>query len=145
MDSMLLTSFFSGMDDECGILIIKIAFALFLGILFLQSGLDKVFNYKDNLEWLKGHFAQSPLAKMVPFMVLKITILEVLAGVFSLLGVYGSIVQDDVFLEIGLIISAGSLIALFFGQRMAKDYAGAGGLVPYFIVTILGMVFMMVF
>ena len=143
MNTMLLTSFFSGMDDECGILIIKIAFSLFLGILFLQSGLDKIFNYKDNLEWLKGHFAQSPLAKIVPFMVLKITILEVLAGAFSLLGVYGSIVQNDIFLEIGLIISGGSLIALFFGQRMAKDYAGAGGLVPYFIVTILGMVFMM--
>jgi len=145
MNNMLLTSFFSGMDDECGIMIIKIALALFLGILFLQSGLDKVFNYKDNLDWLKGHFEKTPLAKIVPLMVLKITILEVLAGAFSLLGVYGSLVQNDFFLEVGLILSAGSLIALFFGQRIAKDYAGAGGLVPYFIVTLVGMGFMMIF
>ena len=34
----------------------------FLAILFLQSGLDKVFDWKVNLEWLKGHFADSILA-----------------------------------------------------------------------------------
>ena len=33
-------------------------------------------------------------------------------------------------------ISAISLIALFFGQRMAKDYAGAAVLVPYFLLAL---------
>jgi hypothetical protein len=27
-------------------------------------------------------------------------------------------------------------VMLFFGQRMAKDYAGAAALVPYFILSI---------
>ena len=27
----------------------------------------------------------------------------------------------------------------FFGQRMAKDYAGAAGLVPYFLVSLVGL------
>ena len=39
----------------------------FLAILFLQSGIDKVVDRRGNLEWLKGHFAKSPLAGMVPF------------------------------------------------------------------------------
>ena len=28
---------------------------------------------------------------------------------------------------------------LFFGQRLAKDYAGAATLVPYFILAVLGI------
>jgi hypothetical protein len=40
--------------------------ALFLGVLFLQSGLDKVTDRKGNLKWLTGHFAKSPLSGVVP-------------------------------------------------------------------------------
>ena len=29
-----------------------------------------------------------------------------------------------------------AIIALFFGQRMAKDYAGAAVLVPYFLLAL---------
>jgi hypothetical protein len=31
---------------------------------------------------------------------------------------------------------------LFFGQRMAKDYAGAASLVPYFILSVGAVVLM---
>ena len=31
--------------------------ALLVSILFIQSGLDKVFDWIGNVEWLKGHFA----------------------------------------------------------------------------------------
>ena len=58
----------------------------FLGVLFLQSGLDKVFNYKGNKEWLTGHFAKSPLKHTVGLLMPVITILEVAAGVLSALG-----------------------------------------------------------
>jgi diacylglycerol kinase len=37
----------------------------------------------------------------------------------------------------GAVSSAVALIALFFGQRMAKDYAGAAVLVPYFLLTLI--------
>jgi len=30
-------------------------------------------------------------------------------------------------------------VMLFFGQRIAKDYAGASGLVSYFIVAVVGL------
>src|SRR3981189_2794076 len=58
----------------------------FLAILFLQSGIDKVVDRRGNLEWLKGHFAKSPLAGFVPAMVTIITIIELLAGVLSAVG-----------------------------------------------------------
>jgi uncharacterized membrane protein YphA (DoxX/SURF4 family) len=55
----------------------------FLAILFLQSGIDKVMDRRGNLEWLKGHFAKSPLAGTVPALLTAITILELAAGVLS--------------------------------------------------------------
>ncbi len=36
----------------------------------------------------------------------------------------------------GAVIAAISIIALFFGQRMAKDYPGAATLVPYFLLAL---------
>ena len=33
----------------------------------------------------------------------------------------------------------GAIIALFFGQRIAKDYAGAAVLVPYFLLTLVAI------
>jgi hypothetical protein len=37
------------------------------------------------------------------------------------------------------VIGATSITALFFGQRVAKDYPGAAILVPYFILLIILM------
>jgi hypothetical protein len=109
----------------------------FLAILFLQSGIDKVVDRRGNLEWLKGHFAKSPLAGMVPLLVTAITILEIAAGVLSAVGCVLIILQHDPTLAFyGAVVSAISIIALFFGQRMAKDYAGAATLVPYFLLAL---------
>jgi hypothetical protein len=109
----------------------------FLAILFLQSGIDKVVDRRGNLEWLKGHFAKSPLAGMVPLMVTAITILEIAAGALSAVGCALIILKRGSTLAFyGAAIAAISIIALFFGQRMAKDYAGAATLVPYFLVAL---------
>src|SRR5436190_19354725 len=95
----------------------------FLAILFLQSGIDKVVDRRGNLDWLKGHFAKSPLAGMVPLLVTLITILEIAAGALSAVGC-GLIVlaRDSTLAFCGAVFAAISIIALFFGQRMAKDY-----------------------
>ena len=112
----------------------------FLAILFLQSGIDKVVDRQGNLEWLKGHFAKSPLAGMVPFLVTTITILEIAAGGLSAVGCILIIVTRDSTLAFyGAAFATVSIIALFFGQRMAKDYAGAATLVPYFLVTLFSL------
>jgi len=122
------------------IYLMQIFAAAFLAILFLQSGIDKVVDRHGNLEWLKGHFAKSPLAGVVPALVTAITILELAAGVLSGVGCLALIVlRDSIVAFYGAVISAVATIALFFGQRMAKDYAGAAVLVPYFLLTLVAI------
>jgi diacylglycerol kinase len=117
--------------------LIQALISAFLAILFLQSGIDKVVDRRGNLEWLKGHFAKSPLAGLVPLLVTAITILELAAGAFSAVGCVMILVRHDSrFASHGAVIAAISIVALFFGQRMAKDYAGAATLVPYFLLTL---------
>jgi diacylglycerol kinase len=122
------------------IYLMQILAAAFLAILFLQSGVDKVVDRRGNVEWLKGHFAKSPLAGVVPALVTAITILELAAGVLSGVGCLALIVlRDSIVAFYGAVISAVATIALFFGQRMAKDYAGAAVLVPYFLLTLVAI------
>lgn len=112
----------------------------FLAVLFTQSGLDKVFNYQENKDWLTGHFEKSPLKGTVGFLLPVITLLETAAGLVCAAGIYFLLFQGNN--AIGLLgtqLSALSLLSLFFGQRVAKDYAGAATLVPYFLLTIFTM------
>ena len=119
------------------IYLIQILISAFLAILFLQSGIDKVVDRRGNLEWLKGHFAKSPLAGFVPLMLTAITILEIVAGALSAVGCALIILMRDSTLAFyGSAIAAISITALFFGQRMVKDYAGAAILVPYFLLAL---------
>jgi putative oxidoreductase len=120
--------------------IARIAIAVFFGILFIQSGLDKVFNFRENLSWLVTHFKDTFMSGIVPVIFLVITISETAAGLIS---AYGAI---DIYIHkttnialLGMELSALSLIFLFFGQRIAKDYAGAGSLVSYFTASIIGI------
>jgi hypothetical protein len=120
-----------------GLYLSQIFVSVFLAILFLQSGIDKIVDRRGNLEWLKGHFAKSPLAGIVPLMVFVITILEVAAGALSAVGCLMLIFTGGTAVaSYGAIVSAVAILCLFFGQRMAKEYAGAAVLVPYFLVTL---------
>jgi hypothetical protein len=117
--------------------LLQIFSSAFLAILFLQSGIDKVVDRRGNLDWLKGHFAKSPLAGMVPLLVTAITILEIAAGSCSAVGCALVILKHDSTLAFyGAALAATAIIALFFGQRMAKDYPGAATLVPYFLLAL---------
>jgi uncharacterized membrane protein YphA (DoxX/SURF4 family) len=120
--------------------LLQILVSAFLAILFLQSGIDKVLDRRGNLEFLQGHFAKSPLAGMVPLLVTVITILEIAAGALSALGCALIVLTcSSKFAFYGAVISAFSILSLFFGQRMAKDYAGAAILVPYFLLTLVAI------
>ena len=118
----------------------QILASAFLAILFLQSGLDKIFDRKGNLDWLTGHFAKSPLAGMMPLLLVAITILEIVAGALSAIGCVLLIFRHDATIAFyGALISAIAILALFFGQRMAKEYPGAAVLVPYFLLTLVAI------
>ena len=120
--------------------LMQIFASLFLAILFLQSGIDKIVDRRGNFEWLKGHFAKSPLAGIVPALLICITILEVAAGALSAVGCLLIILlKDSTIAFYGAILSAAAITALFFGQRIAKDYAGAAVLIPYFLLTLVAI------
>jgi hypothetical protein len=54
--------------------------ALLVSILFVQSGLDKVLDWKGNVDWLNGHFSKTFLGGMVPMMLATITLMELATG-----------------------------------------------------------------
>ena len=120
--------------------LMQILASAFLAILFLQSGIDKILDRRGNFEWLNGHFAKSPLAGIVPALLICITILEIAAGVLSAVGcVLVIVLKDSTIALYGAILSAAAITALFFGQRIAKEYAGAAVLVPYFLLTLVAI------
>ncbi len=116
--------------------VIQVAASVFLAILFLQSGIDKIVDRAGNVEWLTGHFANSPLASQVVPMLGVITVIEVMAGALAAVGAVVILLGGETTIAAwgGLVALAG-LLMLFFGQRVAKDYEGAAVLVPYFIAT----------
>ena len=128
-------------STETVFLIVHVLAVSFLAILFLQSGLDKVLDKKENLDWLISHFANSPFKNFVPVLFFTITVVELLSGILNLLGVLFLLLDGSLMLALyGTILASVALIMLFLGQRIAKDYIGAQSLVSYFILTILTLI-----
>ena len=114
--------------------------ALFTAILFIQSGLDKVFDWKGNLGWLTGHFEKTFVAGTVPLMLATITVMEIATGLLAAAGiVYFLFAGSTVLIFWSAVVGAATFCALFFGQRIAKDYPGAAVLVPYFLLMLVMM------
>ena len=124
-------------SPEWATYILQILVSAILAVLFLQSGLDKVIDRQGNRAYLDQHFAKSPLAGTVGPLFLVVTILEVSAGILSGIGCILILVTRNATVAFyGAVIAAINLIALFFGQRVSKDYAGAAALVPYFLLAL---------
>ena len=108
-----------------------------LAICFLQSGIDKVVDFKGNLAWLTGHFSKTPFRGQVAPMLAVITVLECAAGALCAVGVVQLALGNGTKAALyGAELSALNIVMLFFGQRIAKDYAGAATLVSYFILCV---------
>ena len=129
---------FKGPMELCQIFI-----AIFLFIAFFQSGLDKVVDRKGNLDFLKAHFSDSPVITIIPIMLLILTFLEIIGSLMLGYGVYYAFVnRSTLWIFYGFVVIAITIIILFAGQRIAKDYLGAADLVPYFILIMLGIMSM---
>ncbi len=114
--------------------------SLFIGIIMTQSGFDKIFNWEGELDFITEKFSKTFLASFSAFGLIQVTILEILSGLLSLLGsimvlFYG----NESYGIMGLILAAGSLSILMLGQRISKDYDGSAALVPYFLLTVIGL------
>lgn len=128
------------MQESGPTFLVQLLVSAFLAILFLQSGIDKIVDRQGNLEWLKGHFAKSPVAGVVPLMFLVLTIIEVSAGLLSGIGFLALLFSHNSTIAFyGAVTSAIAILCLFLGQRMAKEYAGAAILVPYFLLALVAI------
>lgn len=120
--------------------ILRMAFCAMAGILFLQSSLDKIFNWKSEKEYLSGHFAKSILKGTVPLLLPVITLVELSAGTCAGIGLVQLLLAGSTILGAwGMVLGALAIIMLFFGQRVSKDYAGAASLIPYFLLCAGGI------
>tara|TARA_B110000879_G_scaffold164324_1_gene212250 strand:- start:669 stop:1067 length:399 start_codon:yes stop_codon:yes gene_type:complete len=119
---------------------VEVLILIFLTITFVQSGIDKLIDWKGNLSFIKGHFKNSPLKNSVPLLLGVILVIEIIAGLLMAIGVYQLYTSEAKEIAIlGVELSAITLIFLLIGQRLAKDYAGAMTLAVYFIITLLGV------
>ncbi len=115
----------------------------FLAIVFLQSGIDKLLNYKRELGWVQQKFTRSMLHHYVSVLFLVLTLTESLSGLLCLAGTINLLITGKVdFALYGAWSSCLAMLMLIFGQRMTKDYTGAASLVPYFVVSLLGLHFL---
>ena len=113
---------------------------LFLIVTFLQSGIDKILDWKGNVSFITGHFKNSPLKNSVPLLLGVILVLELLAGLLMVAGIYQLATSGNGEMALwGVELSALTLIFLLIGQRLAKDYAGAMTLAVYFIISVFGV------
>ena len=121
----------------------KIAFLFVLAfflIVFIQSSLDKIFDYKGNLNFLndllKIHFSPP----LIVFALISITILEFISGILCLIVIIEFIFNDSNLIGLlGLIIGSIALLVLLFGQRVSKNYDGAKTIAVYFILAMIGI------
>jgi putative oxidoreductase len=119
---------------------VEVLILIFLTITFIQSGIDKLIDWKGNLSFIKGHFKNSPLKNSVPLLLGIILVIEIIAGLLMAVGVYQLYTSEAKEIALlGVELSAITLIFLLIGQRLAKDYAGAMTLAVYFIITLLGV------
>ena len=125
------------------LLVGKLAIAAFFTILFLQSGVDKILDWKGNLSWLKGHFSKTPLVGLVPLLLGIMTVAELATGILTGLGFVMLLINGSAdFAIYGVMFALISFLMLFFGQRLAKDYEGAATIAIYFGVGVVSLIFL---
>jgi uncharacterized membrane protein YphA (DoxX/SURF4 family) len=120
--------------------IASVLILIFLAVTFIQSGYDKVMDWKGNVEWLKAHFSKTFIRNQVPEALFVILALELASGILCSAGAIQLLVnREHTYGFYGALFSCISLILLLFGQRMAKDYDGAKTIAIYFIPAVMAV------
>ena len=121
----------------------KIAFLFvltFFLIVFIQSGLDKVYDYKGNLSFLNTLLGGVFSSSLITLALVSVTILELTSGLLCLLGILDVVFNDSNLTGLtGLIVGSFALLVLLFGQRVSKNYDGAKTIAVYFILAVIGL------
>lgn len=112
----------------------------FLLITFSISFIEKICDWKNNLKFMKIHFKDSILKNHVFLLLLILLMVEFLASVFIIIGLYQIIIFKNFnFAMYGIELCSVSIIFMLIGQRIVKDYVGATSLTIYFILTIFSL------
>ena len=121
----------------------KIGFLLilsFFSIVFIQSGLDKVFDHKGNLSFLRDLLGKFFNQSLITLAFISVTVLELFSGFLCFAGVFYTLFYDSSLIGlVGLIVGSVALLVLLFGQRVSKNYEGAKTITIYFILSIIGV------
>jgi putative oxidoreductase len=126
--------------DITALKFVQLAAVTFSAILFLQSGLNKVLEFKGNRDYIQSFLSKTFLNPVSLLIFITITILELAAGIISALGAWSYLQNNDkIFAILGLELALISILCLFLGQRIAKDYGGAASMVGYFIAISFGL------
>lgn len=123
------------MNNVASILIL-----VFFGITFLQSSYEKLFYWKDNVDWLKEHFAKTRLKNHIKLALANLVVMELISTILCFVGCIELLVSNGrLFGYYGALFSAITLLMMLFGQRLAKDYDGARTIVIYFIPAVMAV------
>jgi hypothetical protein len=113
---------------------------LFVLLVFGQSSLDKIFHFEGNLNYFRHQFKDSPLSSGVRILLTLLTAMELLSALLAAFALFALWTMGEQVPGLFAMALAGlTFVCLIFGQRMAKDYAGAAGIVPYLLVALLGL------
>ena len=116
--------------------------SLFFVVTFLQSGIDKVLNRSGNLSWFQSVFESTMLRPIINPLFYWIAFQELFLGVWMLVAAYYYFFCECyccIFTEWGFVFCLALLIQLFTGQRIAKDYPGASGIIPYILTALVAI------
>lgn len=129
--------------DLNALLLAKIFALAFFAACFMQSGVDKIVDWKGNLAWLTDHFGQTFLRSVVPLLLGMATFMECFTSLVSAFAIVVLLTSGPAIVPVAAMsLACLTLLMLFTGQRIAKDYVGAATLATYFTVALLGLLLM---
>jgi hypothetical protein len=127
-------------DPNAQLKIMRAIIPALMSILFTQSGLDKVTDFHGNLSWMVDHFSKTFLKGSVYPALLAVTLMELATAFFCGVGAVNILVSGSTVTAFwGLVLAAATLLTLFAGQRIAKDYPGAATIAMYAGIAVVGI------
>lgn len=121
------------------VLLIRLLVLVFMSILFIQSGMDKIFHYKGNQQWIDSFFEKSIFKGYTRILLPLLSLLEMSSGFLCLWAVFYAKNMANAIGFYGLFLCSITFLGLFLGQRVAKDYVGAANIPAYFVVCLIGI------
>lgn len=126
-------------------LVLHILLLLFIVITFLTSTIEKVTDWKGQLEWFEKHFNETILRPKIAFFLKALIILDFITSALAVIGLITLLWNGDQTYGVYAHISAAiTVLCMLLGQRIAKDYQGASSLSTYFLVLIFGLYLLLI-